>query len=180
MPRRAAATAAAFAVWLPTAGPAAAEVVAASPTRFEIRHSVDSARAPDRAWARLVRIQDWWSGAHTRSGDARNLRLEATAGGCWCERWVQAGAARRAATSVSHGRVLWAEPGRLLRIEGAFGPMQEMGLTGIMSFRIEPREAGSRIVVTYLVTGPPDAPLAALAPAVDGVMGEAAMRLAGP
>ena len=124
---------------------------------------------PEQAWQALVHIGGWWSGAHTYSGSADNLSLEPTAGGCWCERW--------GGNSVQHGRVLVAMPGKLLRVDGALGPLQAMGATGVLSFRLSPRAGGSTLDVSYLVRATPDAALEKVAPAVDHVLDEQVKRL---
>ena len=66
------------------AAPARAEVVEATQGSFLVRSEAIVAATPDRAWRMLTRPQLWWNGAHTYSGDARRLRLEPRAGGCWC------------------------------------------------------------------------------------------------
>lgn len=125
---------------------------------------------PAQAWIALVNIGGWWSASHTYSGDAANLSLEAAAGGCWCERWGE--------NSVQHGRVLVAMPGKLLRVEGALGPLQAMGARGILSFHLSPRAGGTTLDVTYRVRATPDAALDKVASAVDKVLSEQVQRLA--
>jgi len=124
---------------------------------------------PEQAWEALVHIAGWWSSAHTYSGDAANLSLEPAAGGCWCERW--------SGNSVQHARVLVAMPGKLLRLDGALGPLQAMGARGILTFRLSPRPGGTTLDVTYLVRATPDAALDKVAPAVDQVLDEQVKRL---
>jgi len=46
-----------------------------------------------------------------------------------------------------------------------------------MTWKIEPTESGSTIRFTYRVFGHPEGGLAAIAPAVDGVIGEQLQRL---
>ena len=124
---------------------------------------------PDQAWQALIDIAGWWSSSHTYSGDAANLSLEPAAGGCWCERWSD--------NSVQHARVLAAMPGKLLRLNGALGPLQAMGATGILSFRLSPRPGGSTLDVAYVVRATPDAALDKVALAVDQVLDEQVKRL---
>ena len=52
-------------------------------------------------------------------GNAVNLSLDAQAGGCWFERWRDAAGASH---SVQHAQVVLAQEGRVLRLNGAFGP----------------------------------------------------------
>lgn len=155
-------------------GPAAARVEVAAADQFRIVQEVTVPLAPERAWRRLVTVSAWWEGSHSYSGDARNLSLEARAGGCWCERW--------AGGSVEHGRVLMAMPGRGLRVEGAFGPLQTMAVQAVMDFALSPGEAPgtTRIRLTYVASGSSASQLDAIAPAVDGVLGLQMARLAAP
>lgn len=159
-------------------GAAQARVEAAAADHFRIVHEVTVPLAPAQAWRRLVTVSAWWEGAHSYSGQARNLSLEARAGGCWCERW--------AGGSVEHGRVLMAMPQRGLRIEGAFGPLQAMAVQAVMDFALTAGEAPgeapgtTRIRLTYVASGSRAAQLDAIAPAVDGVLGIQMARLAAP
>lgn len=155
-------------------GAAQARVEAAGADHFRIVHEVTVPLAPAQAWRRLVTVSAWWEGSHSYSGQARNLSLEARAGGCWCERW--------AGGSVEHGRVLLAMPQRGLRVEGAFGPLQAMAVQAVMDFALSAGEASgtTRIRLTYVASGSSAAQLDMIAPAVDGVLGIQMARLAAP
>ncbi|HZZ94901.1 MAG TPA: SRPBCC domain-containing protein [Usitatibacter sp.] len=142
-----------------------------SPSAFLASFHEEVDATPEQSWQALVRVAGWWSAAHTYSGDAANLTLDARAGGCWCERW--------GANSVQHARVLVAMPGKLLRLEGALGPFQALGATGILTFTLLPHGSGTSLDVTYRVRATPDAAMDKLAPAVDQVLGEQVRRLAG-
>jgi hypothetical protein len=111
-----------------------------------------------------------WDPAHTWSGSARNLKLEPRAGGCFCEKLPDGG-------SVQHGRVIFAQPGKQLRLEGALGPLQEMAVSGVLTFKLEPAGPGTRIKMTYRVAGTLTMESAKLAPLVDQVMGVQLGRL---
>lgn len=118
---------------------------------------------PEVVWRALIRVSSWWDPAHTWSGSARNLRLEPRAGGCFCEKLPNGG-------SVEHARVVFAQPGRLLRLDGALGPLQEMPVTGVLSYALAPDGPGTRITMTYHVAGALSVESAKLAPIVDQVM----------
>jgi uncharacterized protein YndB with AHSA1/START domain len=150
--------------------PAAAATSEVSPSGFLVSLREEVPATPQQAWDTLVQVSRWWDGQHSYSGDAANLSLEPRAGGCWCERW--------AGGSVEHGRVLHALPGKSLRLEGGFGPLQAMAVNAVLTFKLEPAEGKTAIVVTYRVRGSPDAGLDKLAPAVDGVMSEQVKHLA--
>src|SRR5215207_4049903 len=49
----------------------AAEVAVKGPTGFVVQQRVDVAVSPERAYDAFTRIGDWWSGAHSFSGDAK-------------------------------------------------------------------------------------------------------------
>lgn len=151
---------------------ARAEVSAASPSMFEIHAEAEVAAAPDKVWRDLTRIERWWSSAHTYSGDASRLRLEARAGGCWCERWD--------GQSVEHARVVLVmehEGVRTLRAVGALGPLQAMGVNAVLTFTVAPHANGAKITMTYRVSGDSSLTLDTVAPFVDNVLMEQFGRL---
>lgn len=156
---------------LPSA--AQAEVTSASPSAFLIEVEAEVPASPEQAWRALGRIERWWSSAHTFSGDARRLSLDLRAGGCWCERWS-------GGQSVEHGRVVLVmehEGVRTLRVLGAFGPLQEMGAHGVMTFTVEPHPNGAKIAMSYRVSGDAGLGLDQIAPVVDMVIMEQFGRL---
>jgi uncharacterized protein YndB with AHSA1/START domain len=125
---------------------------------------------PAKVYADLLRVARWWHSDHTWSKSARNLRLDGKAGGCFCEKLPDGG-------SVQHGRVIFARPGQLLRIDGALGPMQESAIKGVLSFNLAPDAGGTRITMTYNVAGTLPMDAARLAPIVDKVMSMQLNRL---
>jgi hypothetical protein len=151
---------------------ARAEIVSAGPNGFSLRHIAEAPNvAPPVIWAALSDIAKWWDPEHTYSGDSRNLTLEPIVRGCFCEKLgLYAG--------IEHGTVVYAQPAKTLRINGALGPLQEFGITGAMTWQIESAAGGSRITFTYNVGGFADRPLADWAPIVDEVLGGQLQRLA--
>jgi uncharacterized protein YndB with AHSA1/START domain len=144
-------------------GSAQAEVTQAAADGFVIRMVAAVQARPDAIWAALVQPARWWSSEHTWSGKAANLRLDATAGGCWCERWAEG--------SAEHGRVIMAVPNTMLRLEAALGPLQERALNGVLTVRIGDAEGDSRrLELEYHVNGASASGLDAFAPDVDGVL----------
>jgi hypothetical protein len=153
-------------------GAARAEIVSAGPNGFNIRHvaEVPNMTAPV-VWAALSDIGKWWDPEHTYSGDSRNLTLEPFVRGCFCEKLsLYAG--------VEHASVVYAQPAKTLRLHGALGPLQEFGVSGSMTWQIEPAGGGSRITLSYSAGGFADRPLADWAPRVDEVLGVQLQRLA--
>jgi hypothetical protein len=151
---------------------AQAEVVNSGPDGFNIRHVVDAPNvAPPVVWAALADIAKWWDSEHTYSGDSRNLSLEPIVRGCFCEKLsLYAG--------IEHGTVVYAQPAKTLRLRGALGPLQDFGVTGSLTWQIEVAAGGSRITMTYNVSGYADRPLSEWAPIVDEVLVEQTNRLA--
>ena len=137
--------------------PASAEVVQKSDAGFIVRVTGDVAATPVDAWKAFVVPSRWWSGAHTFSGDAANLTLDASANGCFCEKLPvpkDAPSAQKAG-SVMHMRVLYAEPYRALRLTGGLGPLQSEAVNGTMTVTFTPIESGTatRVLWEYVVGG---------------------------
>jgi uncharacterized protein YndB with AHSA1/START domain len=152
------------------AGCAQAEVVDAQPGGFEVRHGLHIDAPPARVYDAIAHVGHWWDGAHTYSGDASHLTIEAIAGGCFCEALPDGG-------SVAHMRVVFAQPGKVLRLEGALGPLQGLGVIGHLTWALAAKDGGTELVQTYDVGGYAKGGLAGLAAPVDHVLGEQAQRL---
>lgn len=148
--------------------PAGAEVLRQEAHGFEIRLERQLAAAPAETFAVIVRIGDWWSDAHTWSGKAANMQITLAAGGCFCERWDQG--------ETEHGRVLQFVRDRSLRLAALLGPLHSLPVAAVLEFQLQPAQQGTRLVLTYRVSGnTPE--LAALPAAVDGVLAEQLDRL---
>jgi uncharacterized protein YndB with AHSA1/START domain len=135
-----------------------------------VESSVTTTASPAASYAALGKVAGWWDPAHTWSGRAKNLSLQMRAGGCFCEKLAGGG-------SVEHGHVIHASPGKLLRIDGALGPFQDMAVTGILTFKLAPEGGGTRITMTYRVAGAISIDTRQLAPGVDQVMAGQLARL---
>lgn len=155
---------------LAAAGAADADVVSKAPDGFSIHIASVVRLDKEDAWARLLDISVWWNPAHSYSGDATSLSLEAKAGGCWCETW--------SGGEIEHGRVVAVMPTGLLRINGALGPLQQMGVSATLTFQLEKgAEAGTtKVTADYIVSGSSNSGLDGLAAIVDGVLKEQVMR----
>jgi uncharacterized protein YndB with AHSA1/START domain len=158
----------AAAVWI--GRPAAAEVMSAGQNGFEIRETVHVAATPDKAYAALLQPARWWSSEHTFSGSAANLTLDARAGGCWCETLADGGFAE-------HMHVVYAAPGKMLRLRGALGPFQGLGVEGAMTWSVKAGTSGTDISISYAVGGYVKDGFDALSKGVDHVLGEQLERL---
>jgi len=145
------------------AAAASAEVADVADNGFALKQTVTVSAAPDRAWAALVDVGKWWSSDHTYSGDAANLSLDARPGGCWCEKLP-------GKAGVEHMTVLFADPGKLLRLKGGLGPLQAMAVSAVMTWTFKPSDKGTVVEITYLVGGYSRGGFKDLAPGVDGVL----------
>ncbi|MBX3561315.1 MAG: SRPBCC family protein [Sphingomonas sp.] len=133
---------------LALAAPAAGEVKSVSAAGFEVENRVTVPAPPAEAYAALARIGQWWPSDHSWSGAAANMTLDPRAGGCFCEALPGSGG------SVEHGRVVFAQPGQMLRLNAALGPLQGEAVTGTLTFAFAPAEGGgTEIVMNYLVGG---------------------------
>ena len=152
---------------LACATPASAEVVQSTDTGFTVTQKLSVAAPPAKVWATLVQPSLWWQGEHTYSGDAKNLSLDPSAGGCWCEKTANGG--------VEHMRVVYVAAPATLRLIGGLGPLQAMPVTGVMTIELKPAGAGTEATLTYAVAGPGG--LVPVAAPVDGVLGPQWARL---
>jgi uncharacterized protein YndB with AHSA1/START domain len=151
---------------LALAGAAQAEVKSATPAGFEVEQRAVVAATPAETFAMLGRPGEWWNDDHTYSGDSANMRLRLRAGGCFCEN-VPAGAG-----TIEHARVIYAQPGATLRLQGGLGPLQAEAAMGTLTWTLKAVPQGTEVVLTYVVGGYVRAGADKLAPIVDRVLGE--------
>jgi uncharacterized protein YndB with AHSA1/START domain len=153
------------------ASAARAEVKEAGPDHLLIQDQRTVHVPPDKLYATLIDVGHWWNSEHTYSGDASHLTIQAEAGGCFCERWNN--------QSVAHGRVVWASPGHLLRLDTALGPMQSMAVQGVMTFTLKPAPEGTALQFEYRVNGSSASGLDKIAPAANDMLMDQLQRLQG-
>lgn len=152
-------------------GRAAAEVVDSASNGFVVRTVVNIKAAPDEVYHKLVHnVGDWWSSEHTFSHDSHNLSIEEKVTGCFCEKLPNNG-------GVRHMEVVYLAPGKTMILSGALGPLQSIAATGNMTFQLTAADGGTRLEVSYAVTGYLKAGLNTWAAPVDGVLGEQITRL---
>jgi uncharacterized protein YndB with AHSA1/START domain len=154
-------------------GVAGAEVMAQAREGFVVSYDMLLEATPERSFEALTHeVGAWWDAGHSYSGAAENLSLDARAGGCFCEQLTNGG-------SVEHMRVVFASPGKLLRMVGGLGPLQGMGASGAMEFALSPEgDDRARLQFRYTVGGFVPDGLAPLAEPVNGVLGGQLGRLA--
>jgi hypothetical protein len=146
-------------------GAAMGKVQDSASNGFTVKQTYNVATTPEEAYRRFIRVGEWWNSQHTFSGDARNLSIEEKAMGCWCEKLPGGGAVR-------HLQVVYLAPGKILRFTGGLGPLQAMAATGALTVQFTAAEGGTRVDVTYAVTGYSPTGLNTLAPIVDTVLTE--------
>lgn len=150
---------------------AQAEVKDATPAGFTLENAqvvpVDAATA----WRALVNdVGQWWPKDHTWWGDASKLSIDATAGGCFCE--------RNGGQQALHMLVTFVDPGQTLRMTGGLGPLQGMGLHGALEFRFAEVEGGTKITLWYRAGGYTPDDLSKFVAVVDKVQGQQLAGLA--
>ncbi len=155
---------------------AAAKIVDQSEAGFTVAHTAQVAATPADVWKMLRMPQNWWSKEHSWSGDGANFWLDSQAGGCFCEKLPDTGSG---VGSVQHARILFSKPNQLLRLSGAFGPLQGEALTGTLTIQIKATPTGSALRFDYVVGGYMRFKIGDIAPAVDKVIGEQLIGLAG-
>jgi len=151
------------------AAPVSAGVVTSAPDGFLLRYEGFVGKPPAAMWDALVDWGGWWPDAHSYSGKAANLDLDAEPDGELEEEW-DGGA-------VLYGSVLQAQPGKLLRLSANLGPLQALPVSGVLDIALRPEGNGTRVTMTYRVGGPVSAGLQQQALPVDAVLGDGFARL---
>jgi uncharacterized protein YndB with AHSA1/START domain len=128
------------------AGGANAAVVESNPQGFAIEERAHIDASPAKVYAALTHPENWWNSEHTFSQDAKNLSLDAKAGGCLCEALPGDG-------SVQHLAVAAVMPDKMIRFRGAMGPFQGQGVDGALTFTLAAGKGGTDIVLDNIVGG---------------------------
>ncbi|NNC55111.1 MAG: SRPBCC domain-containing protein, partial [Pseudomonadales bacterium] len=158
-------------VAIATISPALAEVQSAQAGGFAIKLEVPVMAPPAEVYKTLVeRVSEWWHPTHTFSNDSTNLYIEDKAQGCFCERLDKGG-------SVQHMQVVFAAPGKLLRMQGGLGPLQSLGASGSLAWHLHAEDGGTRLELRYNVAGYLADGLDAWAKPVESVLEEQLGRL---
>ncbi len=166
------------------ASPAAAEVKTQGDNGFSIVHMAEVPATPEELWKRLIEPKDWWSKTHSWSGSAAGFSVDPRAGGCFCEalQEKQADGKMKTVGSVEHMRVIFASPGKVLRMQGALGPLQSEAVLGTFTVAMEPSKSGTgtKVSFSYVVGGYMRYKPADIATAVDKVIAEQFTRMIKP
>jgi uncharacterized protein YndB with AHSA1/START domain len=147
------------------------EVADAAANGFTVKITLRVQAPPEDVYRRLIQnVGDWWNSEHTYSGSSHNLSIEGKAMGCFCEKLPNEG-------SVRHMEVVVVVPGKALGLAGALGPLQSIAATGNMGIKFSPADGGTKLDVTYSVTGYLAAGMNTWAAPVDSVLTEQFTRL---
>jgi hypothetical protein len=161
----------AIALMAATAGVARATVIDAAPGGFQVQETVKIAAPAKRVWAALGKVGDWWNPEHSWAGDAHNLSLDLTPGGCFCE------ALPKDRGGVRHMTVVYDQPMKQVILDGTLGPLMFSGAAGHLVWGLEEKDGVTTLTQTYYVGGYFPGGLDKIAPAVDGVLGSQLTRL---
>lgn len=144
--------------------PLRGEVIESTAAGFLVRNTAAINAPPANVYAALTDgVGRWWDPAHTFSHNAHNLSLDAKPGGCFCERLPDGG-------GVQHMSVVYASPGKLLRLTGAIGPLQEAALAGTMTWSLSQTGDGTTVELSYAVGGFRTGGFRDIPTVVDGVL----------
>lgn len=145
---------------------AAAEVKDAAPGGFTVENVEVVPTDIATSWKALVDdVGKWWPADHTWWGDASKLSISPRAGGCFCE--------IDGPRQAQHMSVAFVDPPNTLRLLGGLGPLQGMGLHGVLEFRLTPADGGgTRIVLFFRAGGYTPDDMSQFAPVVDRVQAQ--------
>ena len=139
-----------------------ADVVSVDQNGFALHIERTVSVDADMAYQQFVIPAEWWNSNHTYSGDAKNLKMDAKAAGCFCEYFDN--------KQVLHMLITYVDPGTEIRMVGGLGPLQMMGLSGGMSWKFEHiGNNQTKITQHYQVSGRIEGDSAALAKIVNEV-----------
>lgn len=153
------------------AAPASAEVTTVSANGFVVRHEATVRLPLKAAWERFGKVNLWWSGEHTYSGDSSRLRLPLVLGGCFCEQFRNGG-------GVEHLRVSYIDPMKRIVLTGALGPLLFQASHGVMDVSFARDGAATKVKLSYTASGLATADPKEMAALVDKVIGEQVARYA--
>ena len=142
-----------------SAAPAAAEVVARTADSFTLRYELGAEIDPGDIPGVMTEVGQWWDSAHTYSGDAANITVDLTPGGCWCEKLADG-------TQFEHARVVSVGPESLV-FDAPFGPLKGKATRSVLTITWPPANMGWTPTWTMTVEGPG---VGAMADGVDFVM----------
>lgn len=137
-----------------------AEVKFVSQTGFIVENQVTVTKPVEHVWQSLIYdVDNWWPKDHSWWNGS--LSIDPKAGGCFCE--------VKGDQSALHMTISYVDPNKVLRMIGGLGPLQEMGVTGALTWKLDDTDDQVQITLTYAVSGINPNGFASLAPIVDQV-----------
>jgi hypothetical protein len=106
-----------------------------SPASFLVVLQQEVHARPDDVFSDIGKVEKWWNKDHSYSHDTANLSLQLTPGGCFCERWD--------GNAIVHATVIAVRKDTQVRLQGGLGPLQDLAVTGILTFTMAPRGEGN-------------------------------------
>ena len=157
--------------------PAFAEVKKQDAGGFLVSHIAEVEASPQDVWERLIKPKNWWNKDHSWSGSVDGFYISPQAGGCFCESIKEEGKKGKPVLvgSVEHMRVIHANPGKVLRMTGALGPLQSEAVNGTLTVAmgaVKDKEGVTAVSFNYIVGGYMRFEPSKMAKAVDGMIGE--------
>jgi hypothetical protein len=141
-----------------------AEVVDSSAHGFTVRSAVIVPGSASQTYQKFVEgVGKWWDSEHTYSGNASNLSIDARLGGYFYEKLPGGG-------FVEHMRVVYSDPGKMLRMSGGLGPLQELGAAGAMTVAFVEKDSKTEVTMTYAAGGHMKGGLGSIAGIVNSVL----------
>jgi uncharacterized protein YndB with AHSA1/START domain len=141
-----------------------AAVLDKSPSGFTVENTVLVPVAPVVAWNAFVdQVDEWWPKDHSWWGKDGKFTIDPRAGGCFCEV-----AGKR---SALHMTVSFVDAPHKMRMLGGQGPLQGMGLDGVMEWTFASAEGGTKITLRYVAGGYTTTDLVKFSAIVDKVQG---------
>lgn len=131
---------------VPCGSIAHSEVLDSADNGFSLKHKVTIKTTPEKVYETIIKPSLWWNSSHRWSGKSENLSIETTPGGLFLEKLPSGG-------FVRHMEVIYADPGKMLRMHGALGPLQQTACHGTLTFTLTPEKDATIVEVTYTVSG---------------------------
>ena len=141
------------------AAPARAEVVARNPDGFTLKFAGGARIDPADIPGAFQALPQWWESSHTYTGDSKNLSLDLTPGGCWCE-------ALPTNPRFDHGRTVSVAADRIV-FDAPFGPLRGKATKAELTVTWPEANGAREPTWVFVVEGPGQG---AMADAVDRVM----------
>ena len=142
--------------------PSMAKVVSANDIGFVVENEVSVSVSANQAFELFVsQVDQWWPKDHSWWGEEGTFRIDTQAGGCFCE--------TAGAKSAEHMHIVFVDPGNKITMTGALGPLQDMGMSGALTFSFIELDGVTKVIMRNSVHGIFNGEVSPLAEIVDAV-----------